>query len=242
MPTSSLLLRKPYGRTKPLISRTMFKNIVGHALYQLVIVFSLLFAGKCCRWVWGIIFVPMFFSESTCRDLTFWRTSTYLLVLFCSFDIEYSIQYWETTLTLPGHKIFDIDSGMYAPLNAPPSQHFTIIFNAFVMMTLFNEINSRKIHGERNIFEGLLTNPIFYSIIIATAASQVCLSYLCSLIFPVLLDYCITFPVEKERSMKQWWYRSLLPSSPFPSFTCRVTPFFRYSSFNTEAGLFLQPN
>jgi len=64
---------------------------------------------------------------------------------------------------------------MYAPLNAPPSQHFTIIFNAFVMMTLFNELNSRKIHGERNIFEGLLTNPIFYSILIITAFSQVCL-------------------------------------------------------------------
>ena len=46
MPTSSLLLRKPYGRTKPLISRTMFKNIVGHALYQLVIIFSLLFLGE----------------------------------------------------------------------------------------------------------------------------------------------------------------------------------------------------
>lgn len=46
MPTSSLLLRKPYGRTKPLISRTMFKNIIGHALYQLVIIFSLLFIGE----------------------------------------------------------------------------------------------------------------------------------------------------------------------------------------------------
>lgn len=62
---------------------------------------------------------------------------------------------------------------MYAALNAPPSQHFTIIFNAFVMMTLFNELNSRKIHGERNIFEGLFTNPIFYSILILTAVSQV---------------------------------------------------------------------
>lgn len=62
---------------------------------------------------------------------------------------------------------------MGASLGAPPSQHFTIIFNTFVMMTLFNEINSRKIHGERNIFEGLFTNPIFYSIIIITAISQV---------------------------------------------------------------------
>lgn len=45
-PTESLLLRKPYGRNKPLISRTMMKNILGHAVYQLVIIFTLLFAGK----------------------------------------------------------------------------------------------------------------------------------------------------------------------------------------------------
>lgn len=45
-PTESLLLRKPYGRDKPLISRTMMKNILGHAVYQLVIIFTLLFAGK----------------------------------------------------------------------------------------------------------------------------------------------------------------------------------------------------
>ncbi|XP_022240050.1 plasma membrane calcium-transporting ATPase 2-like [Limulus polyphemus] len=73
----------------------------------------------------------------------------------------------------PGHYYFDIDSGMYAPLHSPPSQHFTIIFNTFVMMTLFNELNARKIHGERNIFEGLLTNPIFYSILLITFGAQI---------------------------------------------------------------------
>ena len=41
------------------------------------------------------------------------------------------------------------------------------------MMTLFNEMNSRKIHGERNIFEGLFGNPIFYGILIVTAIAQV---------------------------------------------------------------------
>lgn len=46
MPTSDLLLRKPYGRTKPLISRTMMKNILGQAMYQLTVIFMLLFAGK----------------------------------------------------------------------------------------------------------------------------------------------------------------------------------------------------
>lgn len=46
MPTPDLLLRKPYGRTKPLISRTMMKNIIGQAIYQLGVIFSLLFVGK----------------------------------------------------------------------------------------------------------------------------------------------------------------------------------------------------
>lgn len=46
LPTPDLLLRKPYGRTKPLISRTMMKNIIGQALYQLGVIFSLLFIGN----------------------------------------------------------------------------------------------------------------------------------------------------------------------------------------------------
>ena len=45
LPTEELLERKPYGRTKPLISRTMLKNIFGHAIYQLAVVFTILFAG-----------------------------------------------------------------------------------------------------------------------------------------------------------------------------------------------------
>ncbi|XP_067293234.1 plasma membrane calcium-transporting ATPase 4 [Pseudorasbora parva] len=115
-PTEALLLRKPYGRNKPLISRTMMKNILGHAVYQLTIIFTLLFAGE---------------------------------------------------------QIFDIDSGRNAPLHAPPSEHYTIVFNTFVMMQLFNEINARKIHGERNVFEGIFKNLIFCTIVFGTFVIQV---------------------------------------------------------------------
>lgn len=115
-PTESLLLRRPYGRNKPLISRTMMKNILGHAIYQLVIIFTLLFAGE---------------------------------------------------------KFFDIDSGRNAPLHSPPSEHYTIVFNTFVLMQLFNEINARKIHGERNVFENILRNPIFCAVVVGTFAAQI---------------------------------------------------------------------
>lgn len=37
----------------------------------------------------------------------------------------------------------------------PPTQHFTFVFNTFVAMTLCNEFNARKVHGERNVFTGV---------------------------------------------------------------------------------------
>jgi len=80
----------------------MMKNIIGHAIYQLTVLFTLIFAG---------------------------------------------------------HKLFGIESDLKAQLRAPPGQHFTIVFNTFVMMTLFNEVNARKIHGERNVFKVVL--PLF---------------------------------------------------------------------------------
>ena len=74
---------------------------------------------------------------------------------------------------LAGELFFDIDSGRNAPLHSPPSEHYTIIFNTFVMMQLFNEINARKIHGERNVFDGIFRNPIFCTIVLGTFAIQV---------------------------------------------------------------------
>ena len=46
MPTEELLERKPYGRTKPLISRRMLVNILGQGVYQLVVLFCMLYAGN----------------------------------------------------------------------------------------------------------------------------------------------------------------------------------------------------
>lgn len=68
--------------------------------------------------------------------------------------------------------MFDIDSGRDTGFNSAPTQHFTIIFNTFVMMTLFNEVNARKIHGQRNVFEGLHRNAIFLIIWLSTFISQ----------------------------------------------------------------------
>ncbi|XP_066944457.1 plasma membrane calcium-transporting ATPase 3-like [Macrobrachium rosenbergii] len=115
-PTITLLHRQPYGRTSPLISRIMFRNIFGQAVFMVTVIFLLLFFGQ---------------------DLV------------------------------------NISTGLNAELGAPPSQHFTMIFNTFVMMTLFNEVNARKLHGEPNVFQGITRNPIFCCIWVVTFAGQV---------------------------------------------------------------------
>ncbi|XP_028520017.1 plasma membrane calcium-transporting ATPase 2 isoform X2 [Apis cerana] len=139
MPTPDLLLRKPYGRTKPLISRTMMKNILGQAVYQLTVIFMLLFVGD---------------------------------------------------------KMLDIETGRgVAQAGGGPTQHFTIIFNTFVMMTLFNEFNARKIHGQRNVFQGIFTNPIFYTIWIMTCLSQV-----------VIIQYGKMAFSTKALTLEQWMW------------------------------------
>lgn len=71
--------------------------------------------------------------------------------------------------------MFDIDCGRDAPLHSPPSEHYTIVFNTFVLMQIFNELNARKIHGERNVFDGVFNNPIFCSIVLGTLVVQVSL-------------------------------------------------------------------
>ena len=53
------------------------------------------------------------------------------------------------------------------------SVHFTIIFNVFVFMTLFNEINARKIHDEYNVFESIHKNYYYMVIWIICMSGQV---------------------------------------------------------------------
>lgn len=115
-PTDDLLERKPYGRTKPLISRSMLRFIFGHGFYQLI-----------------------------------------CMIVLCFY----------------GHTLFDIEYGFGRSHSDPPTQHLTIVFNTFVLMQVFNEINARKVHGERNVFHNFMANKLFSVIVIGTLLFQV---------------------------------------------------------------------
>jgi P-type Ca2+ transporter type 2C len=51
-------------------------------------------------------------------------------------------------------------------------QHFTVIFNTFVMCQVFNEINARQIGDDMNIFKGLHKNPVFLGILVFIVVAQ----------------------------------------------------------------------
>ena len=44
-PTDDILDFKPFGRKKPLIARTLLRNVIGHLIYQLLVMFILIFRG-----------------------------------------------------------------------------------------------------------------------------------------------------------------------------------------------------
>ena len=65
-----------------------------------------------------------------------------------------------------------------------PSEHWSIIFNTFVMMQCFNEFNARKLQRakklkvdpwEHCVFVGVLSNPTFLVIVVGTFLVQICL-------------------------------------------------------------------
>jgi calcium-translocating P-type ATPase len=112
-PTMALLDRKPFSRNAPLISRVMWRNIIGQAVLQITIMLTILLAG---------------------------------------------------------YKIWDFPMH---DAKADTSKHFTMIFNTFVWLQIFNEINSRKVNGEPNVFENFFANYIFAAVLFFTAVTQV---------------------------------------------------------------------
>jgi hypothetical protein len=84
--------------------------------------------------------------------------------------------FYQSILTLTviygGEKIFEVPIGRQLGTSANPTVQYTIVFHMFVMMQVFNEIASRKVNNEANIFEGILKNYLFIGIIVFTVVVQ----------------------------------------------------------------------
>jgi len=120
-PVDTLLLRKPYGKEGKLITPIMIRNIIGQSIFQLIVLFMILYAVKDG---WHLIFN-------------------------------------------------DVPSGQTEQAMAEPSVHYTLLFNTFVFCQVFNEINSRKVNLQMNVFDGILTNWVFLGVLAFTAVTQI---------------------------------------------------------------------
>jgi Ca2+ transporting ATPase len=134
-PNDSLLTRQPYGRTKPLLSKIMCRNILFHACFQIAVLFF---------FIYGIYnLVP----GVDCARPDCDRFAEYVL---CDFG----------------------DQSCLCENKRDPSVHYCMIFNTFVCMTLFNQINMRKLSNDRNVFQGIMQNPVYWWVTVVTCTCQ----------------------------------------------------------------------
>eukprot|EP00698_Gefionella_okellyi_P009110 TRINITY_DN228_c0_g1_i2.p1 TRINITY_DN228_c0_g1~~TRINITY_DN228_c0_g1_i2.p1 ORF type:complete len:1069 (-),score=229.14 TRINITY_DN228_c0_g1_i2:344-3310(-) len=75
-PDESVLKRKPYGRTQPLINSLMWRHILGHAIFQAIILFGILYLGQ---YIWAV-------EEGSRRHYTFVFNVFVLSQLFNEFN------------------------------------------------------------------------------------------------------------------------------------------------------------
>ncbi len=57
--------------------------------------------------------------------------------------------------------------------NSESGKHYSMFFNVFVLLQIFNEVNARKLKcTELNVFKNFFNNPLFLVILVLTVAIQ----------------------------------------------------------------------
>lgn len=88
-----------------------------------------------------------------------------------SLELFFSKVYY---IFIKGPEILGIPSSIgVTEWNEETGKHYSIFFNVFVLLQIFNEINARKLkHSEANVFENFLNNPLFIIILVGTIIIQ----------------------------------------------------------------------
>lgn len=156
-PKPELLQRPPYRKAEYIISRKMVKHILGQAIFQSIVILTILFGGAsfipeefCYK---GSIYTSEnvggdYCDSGTREAITFqgiseklvgdnpeyyqelqdnWKEGNFYILMGMQQDVQQR----------PIYKTFE---------ETTPSRHLTIVFNLFVFMQIFNMICSRKIN------------------------------------------------------------------------------------------------
>jgi P-type Ca2+ transporter type 2C len=167
-PRDSLMLRKPYGRVEPIISNVMWRNLLCMAAYQLIVLFVLFFAG-CDILQFG--YAKIIHAGPDSGDCHKYNTIPWNVADGAPAS-DWKQCYDRTHGCAPSKDIDGSNFSMNDRLAFIDYNTLTCtIFNAFVWMQFFNEINARRME-DFNVFQDLLTNHLFLGVLGFTAVAQ----------------------------------------------------------------------
>ncbi|KAA6383368.1 MAG: putative Plasma membrane calcium-transporting ATPase 3, partial [Streblomastix strix] len=172
-PTKELLKRRPYGRTDSIICASMWRNILSCAIYQAVIIITLLFLWGEKNEFWTLEERPDLREIELCKLLQK-KDEIFVTELFFPNGL------CRRFLLSPTVAVFS-------------KQHFSFIFNTFIFMQIFNWIPSRKCYNELNFFKGIMSDYIFQGIMGFVAGFQIFI-----MLFPGIRDAFSVIPLTKE--------------------------------------------
>merc|ERR1712176_287067 len=170
-PTVALLERHPFKKDSHLITKILWRFVFGHSIYQLVaLILTLAMADE---WL-GI----------DCLSGS---------VVVNGVSVPCGPDEYKDYGCCPGSREVVSDlTGRY-------TRHLTVVFNVFVWMQIFNEINARKVNNERNVFEGIHKNWIFWMIIAISIVAQF-----------ILIEVGGQFASTLDLNATEWGYSNVL--------------------------------
>ena len=222
-PHVSVLNRKPYKRSALIISRPMIRNIICQAVFQLVLVFVILFnaewfgvkAGERCAEYDASGSTESYWNYSSDRksSLPDGEISCATFKEYCP-DLDQDC-YEDThtapsTSTTPGEKFSFQDLDKFSSTCLEDCLevtwvHATILFNVFVFSQVFNEYNSKSINNEWDVFSTFFENPIFLTVSLLTTGLQV-----------MLVEAAGPFMSTTSLTLTQWLMSIGLAALSFP--------------------------
>jgi magnesium-transporting ATPase (P-type) len=182
-PNMALLDQKPYSRSESIITPVMWRNILGHALYQLLIFFLFLFLVPANVTLLNMFYIPEqdYMSDETLKkyfksSLNDTETPEYFkrcagIEFVDQFKIHNANRTHDTDFYACGYMTEVKNHYDDNPIKA---RHYGFLFNTYVLMQLFNLINARKLMPhEWNPFANFFNNKYFLGILIVAIGVQI---------------------------------------------------------------------
>lgn len=205
-PHLDLLNRPPNKKNAFIINKKMLKHIIGQSTYQLIVLFVLLFSAD--RWL------PEYDSDLQQTSYNFLKCfpdapiyhsggddfTPQDMYILSGLETFYSSTHFRSnsTMCLDNNAFFFKDAQnakdafrKFISENFGTS-HYTIIFNTFVFMQLFNQFCCRMIDDSVNFFKRIETNIMFILLTFIEAAVQVVIILFTGPVFNVYKEFGIS--------------------------------------------------